>query len=79
MRAMVVDSPPGKEGSQRGVWKGAEGRTRDNERGALCEFGGRFNEDESEGPWRLEADGGFLEELDVLAEGALESCWSQMS
>lgn len=83
MRAIVVDSPPGREGGLvkcLGVGrKREEGRTRDDERGASCEFGGCFNEDECEGSWRLEADGGFLEELDVLAEGALESCWSQMS
>lgn len=50
--------------------------TGDDERGTSRKFAGRLDEDEGEGLRRLEANGGFLEKLDVLAEGALESCWS---
>lgn len=53
-----------------------EGDTGDDERGTSRKFAGRLDEDEGERLRRLEADGGFLEELDVLAEGALEGCWS---
>lgn len=52
------------------------GRTRDDKRGASRKFAGRFDENEDKRLRGLEADGGFLEELDVLAEGALESCWA---
>lgn len=51
------------------------GRTRDDERGASRKFTGRLDENEDERLRGLEADGGFLKELDVFAEGALESCW----
>lgn len=53
-----------------------KGGTGDDERGTSRKFAGRLDEDEAERLRGLEANGGFLEELDVFAEGALESCWS---